>query len=430
MKYILNKFLANRDALAVATFVAGLPFIYFLRDGVKLAPANTFFAIFLLFFPFALSLIFKDLKTFDAPNKVGFTLLSWFIIIGFTYYLLRDRYTAVNGVREFLNFILIFLIYFGSVFIKRESLNKNFIYFIIFLSVLGAVSLIYFTFTNPLYQFGQRASIALDEDGATGGNPHINSRGAFYGLIASVLALKYNKQIKLGFIIPLLTILLFFVVLFLTQTMLAFLAAFIFLALFLYYNFNLKKVGSTIKFLFFKWYVLLALALGITKGVSLLDKDTDFITPITNYMGYRLTSIMESFDSSDGKKKSKKVAGDDSANTRIMLITTVFERFAENIEEGKVRYAVFGNGYQSLYVDVPQMEVLDSYGIIIFIFYSVMFFHLVKIAWKEIKNPDSMGTEFIAYAFIYYFVANFTAGVVVDYTRLGMYILLVRFVRK
>ncbi len=126
MKYILNKFLANRDALAVATFVAGLPFIYFLRDGVKLAPANTFFGVFFLFFPYALSLIFKDLKTFDAPNKVGFTLLSWFIIIGLTYFLLRDRYTAVNGVRELLNFTLIFIIYFGTVFIKRESLNKNF----------------------------------------------------------------------------------------------------------------------------------------------------------------------------------------------------------------------------------------------------------------------------------------------------------------
>jgi hypothetical protein len=429
MKYLLNKFLANRDGLAVATFLAGLPFIYFLRDGIKLAPANTFFAIFLLFLPYVLSLLFKDLRTFDMPNKVGITMLSIFILIGFSYFLLRDRYTAVNGTREFLNFILIFILFFGTLFLRRESLNETFFYFVIFLSILGAISLIYFTFTNPLYQFGQRASIALDEKGATGGNPHINSRGAFYGLVASVLVLKYRERFKIGFIIPLLTILLLFVVLFLTQTMLAFLSAFIFLGLFFYYNYSFRQIGSTVKFLFSKWYVLLILSLGIVKGVSSLDKDSDFITPISKYMTYRFTNIMKSFGSEeDGKKVAAK--GDDSANTRIMLVGKVFERLEKNIEKGKVRYVVFGNGYQSLYVDVPQMEVLDSYGIIIFIFYSIMFFYLVKIAWKEIKKPESMGTEFIAYAFIYYFVANFVAGVVVDYTRLGMYILLVRFVKK
>jgi hypothetical protein len=429
MKYLLNKFLANRDGLAVATFLAGLPFIYFLRDGIKLAPANTFFAIFLLYLPYVLSLAFKDLRTFEMPNKVGITLLSIFILIAFSYFLLRDRYTAVNGTRELLNFILIFILFFGTLFLKRESLNETFFYFVIFLSILGAISLIYFTFTNPLYQLGQRASIALDEKGATGGNPHINSRGAFYGLVASVLVLKYQKRLKIGFIIPLLTILLLFVVLFLTQTMLAILSAFIFLSLFFYFNYSLRQIGSTIKFLFSKWYVLLALTLGIVKGISSLDKDSDFITPITKYTTYRFNNILNSLAGNEGGKKAK-VKGDDSANTRIMLVGKVFERFEKNLEKGKVRYVLFGNGYQSLYVDVPHMEVLDSYGIFIFIFYSVMFFYLVKIAWREIRNPESMGTEFIAYAFIYYFVANFVAGVVIDYTRLGMYILLVRFVRK
>jgi hypothetical protein len=429
MKYLLGKLIANRNGLGLATFIAGLPFIYFLRDGIKIAPGNTFFAIFLLFLPLAFSLAFKNLRSFEMPNKVGMTLLTTFILISFSYFLLRDRYTAVNGTRELLNFVLIFTIYFGALFMDRASLNKTFFYIIIVLSILGALSLIYFTFTNPLYQLGQRASISFDEKGASGGNPHINSRGAFYGLIASVLVLKYQKVFRIGFLIPFITILLMVAVLFLTQTMLTFLATFIFLGLFFYFNYSLREIGSTIKFLFSKWYVWLALTVGIAKGVSSLDKETDFITPITELITIRVNGIIKSL-TSDEKKKSKKAVGDDSANTRIEMLGNVFKRFEKNIEKGKVRYVVFGNGYQSLYVDVPHMEVLDSYGIFIFVFYTVMFFYLVRIAFLEIKNPESMGTEFIAYAFIYYFMANFVAGVVIDYTRLGMYILLVRFVRK
>ena len=429
MKYLLTKLIANRDGIGVATFIAGLPFIYFLRDGIKIAPGNTFFAVFLLFLPLAFSLLFKDLKSFDMPNKVGTTLLSIFILIAFAYFLLRDRFTAVNGTRELLNFVLIFTIYLCILFMRRDSLNTTFFYLMVLFSILGAVSLIYFTFTNPLYQFGQRASISFDEKGGSGGNPHINSRGAFYGLIACVLVLKYNKVIKMGFLIPFLTILLMFGVLFLTQTMSTFISVFIFFSLFLYFNYSLGKMASTLKFLFSKWYVLLALVFGVAKGMSSLDKKSDFVTPVTKLITVRVNGILNSF-SSDEKKKSKKSVGDDSANTRIELLGNVFKRFAKNIEKGKVRYVLFGNGYQSLYVDVPQMEVLDSYGIFIFIFYSIMFFYLVRIAFLEINNPESMGTEFIAYAFIYYFMANFVAGVVVDYTRFGMYIMLVRFVRK
>ncbi len=429
MKYLLNKFLANRDGLAVAVFAAGIPLIYFLRDGLKLAPANTFFGIFFLFLPLVLSLLFKNFRSFETPNLVGFMLLSWFILIGFIYLILRDRFTGVKGTRELLNFLLILIIYIGAVFMKRDSLNKNFIYFIIAISVLGAISLVYFTFTNPLYQFGQRAAISFDEGGASGGNPHVNSRGAFYGLIASVLTLKYSKYLRIGFIIPFLSILLFIVVIFITQTMLAFLSSFIFLSLFFFYNYNLKKLGSTFRFLFFKWYVLLALAVGMVKGFSMLDKKTDFISPLTNYMSYRINNILESFESEDDGRKSV-AKGDDSANTRIHLIAAVFERLEENFVEGKIRYVLFGNGYQSLYIDVPHLEVLDSFGIFVFIFYTILFFYMAKIALSEIKNPYNIGVEFIAYAFIYHFVANFTGGLIMDYTRLGMYILLVRFARK
>lgn len=430
MKYLLTKLIANRDGIGLATFIAGLPFIYFLRDGLKLAPNNTFFGVFLLFFPLVLSLIFKNYKTVDMPNKVGISLLSLFTLISFVYLILRDRYSGVSGSRELLNYILILIIYLSTLFMRRDALNNTFFYVLIIISIIGGISLIYYTFTNPLYQFGQRASISFDEKGGGSGNPHVNSRGAFYGLIACVLVLKYKKNFKIGFLIPLFTILLMMAVLLLTQTMGAFLCTFIFLTLFFYYNYSFRQVGASLKFLLTKWYILLALTLGIVKGISSLDKKSDFITPITNLITVRLNNIVGSL-SADGKKKSTKAPiGDSSANTRIELIGHVFERLDENVEKGKVRYVVFGNGYKSLYTDVPHLEVLDSFGILVFIFYTVLFFYLVRTALREIKNPESIGSEFIAYAFIYYFVANFLGGVIIDYSRLGMYFMLVRFVRK
>ncbi|MCP9768141.1 hypothetical protein EGI22_09470 [Lacihabitans sp. LS3-19] len=429
MKYLLRKFLEHREAMALAIFIAGLPFIFFLRDGLRLAPANTYFSIALLFGPLALTLLFKDLKYFESPNKPGMFMIGWFLIITFVYFILRDRFTAVQGLTETFNYILLFTLFVSINFMRQVSLSKFFIHAIIFISLIGAASLLYYTFTNPLYQIGQRASISFEEDGAKGGNPHINARGAFYGLIACVIALKYQKKINLGILYPTVSILLFIVVLFLTQTMLGFMAAFLFISLFTYFNFNFSSVVSTAKFFLFKWYVLLALVLGIGKGIVEIKNNEEFITPITNYLTFRVNNIVKSFTNPDNKKR-KPSNSDESANMRIHLLTTVFENAEENFTEGKVRYILFGNGFKHLYVDVPYIEVFDSFGLIVFVFYSIMFFYMAKLCLGEIKNPKSFGTEFLAYFFIYYFIANFTAALVIDYTRLGTYMLIFKFIKK
>jgi hypothetical protein len=429
MKYLLRRFLEHREAMALAIFIAGMPFIFFLRDGLRLAPANTYFSIALLIGPLVLTLLFKDLKYFESPNKPGMFMIAWFIIISFFYFILRDRFTAVQGLTETFNYILLFILFVSIIFMRQISLSKFFIHAIIFISLIGAASLLYYTFTNPLYQLGQRASISFEEDGAKGGNPHINAKGAFYGLIACLIALKYPKKINLGVLYPAVSIVLFIVVLFLTQTMLGFIATFLCVFLFTYFNFNFSSLASTAKFFLLKWYVLLALVLGIGKGIVEIKNNEEFISPIVNYLTFRVDNIVKSFTNPNNKKR-KPSNSDDSANMRIHLLNTVFENAEENFIEGKVRYILFGNGFKNLYVDVPIVEVFDSFGLFMFVFYVIMFLYLSKLCLDEIRNPKSFGTEFLAYFFIYYFIANFTAGLIIDYNRLGTYMLIFKFIKK
>lgn len=75
--------------MALAIFLTGVPLIYYLRDGLGVAPGNTMFSIGLIFFPFALTIPFKNFRFFDLPNKVTFPYLTFFLIYLFAYFFLK-----------------------------------------------------------------------------------------------------------------------------------------------------------------------------------------------------------------------------------------------------------------------------------------------------------------------------------------------------
>ncbi len=416
--------------IAVAMYLTGLPLIYYLRDGLKLAPNNSAFTVAFAIGPLLLSLPFKNFRQFEAPNRVGYAMAAWFVIISFIYFILRDPYTAVKASYEYFSFAIIFFIFFGLLFITKESLNRNFIYLALFLSFIGAVMLLYYIARDPLYVIGQRAAIKFGEEEDAGGNPHIYGKGAYFGLILTVLALKYVKKVKIG-MIPLFGMLVvFLVVLFLTQTMAALLATFLFLAAFTFFNFSFKKAYSTLLSLLLKWYIVVILAVGIGRGVMAYQENKDLLKPAISYLENRFAKIINSFFTSaeDAQKNKKHV--DESASMRVHLVTVAIESLDENFEEGKLRYVIFGNGYKHLYIDVPHLEVFDSFGILIFIFYTVFYIYMIKISAAEMRKPESIATEFLAYGFIYFMIANFTGGVIIDYTRWGFYALIVRFITK
>lgn len=430
MKFLINAFIKYRDGFALAMFIAGAPLVYFLRDGLGIAPSSSLFSMFLLFSPLAFSLMFKNYRTYYKPNGVTFKLTFVLLLYMFAYLYLKDRYYVTYNLRiEILYYVLIGLVALNVVFMSDKVIGNSFIYIIVIICFLGCVSLIYYVSINPLYVIGQRASFGFGEK--FGGNPHINSKGAFVGIVASVLCLKHYKSVKLGLIIPVILIVLCIVVLFLTQTMLAFLSTFLFICFFLFYNLSFSNIVKTFKLFFTKWYVLALMAVGMGVLSYQFTKNQKLLEPAINYFEVRLTNLSESlFETKKESAVKSTPSGDDSANTRIHHVTKLGERLEDAVKKGNYHYILFGQGYKFMYIDVPHLEMLDSFGIVGFLFYTLFFFRILLMTFREMRRPDNIGTEFLAYIFLYYIIANFTAGQMLDYSRFGSIFIMARFLKK
>jgi len=417
--------------MALAVFLAGVPIIYFLRDGLALAPGNTLFSIGLMFLPFAFTLPFKDFSYFDSPNRVTFPLMCFLVLYMFAYFYLKDRYYfTVSFSTELLTFIIIVFVAFTLVFMRNEAIGRPFIYLSVFLVTVSAISLIYYVSKNPLYVIGQRAAFGYGGEMGVG-NPHINSKVAYFGIILGILCLKYYRTVKLGLIFPVILIILNIAILFLTQTMLAFLATFAFGALFLVFNLSFSSAVSTFRLFFSKWYIVALVIVGFVALGYQINKNRNLLDPAFNYFSNRYEGIKKSFlESTEDKNIKVKETGDDSANTRIIHIRGVLERLEESFDDGNYHYILFGQGYKFMYVDVPHLEMLDSFGVVGLTFFTIIFLRLIMMCLREMRDPDSIGSEFLAYAFIYFFFSNFTSGQMLDYTRFATLFIFCRFLKK
>lgn len=426
MRFLIDSLIKYRDSFALAMFLAGVPFVYYLRDGLGLAPGNSLFAMVLIFSPLLFSFSFKDYKFIQVPNRLLYTALSWMLILFLAYCLLRDPIVrSYNLKNELLVYIMFSIVAICLLFMKQSAIDRPFVIMVLVLSFIGSAVLIIYILQNPFYVIGQRATFGYGDD--TLGNPHVSSKGAFFGIVASVLALKHYKSVRLGFIIPLVIGLSCIVVLLLTQTMLAFLATFLFFVAFLIFNGSLNNLYLVLKTLFTKWYLLLILVAGtITVGIQ-INKNKDLIDPAIHYIEVRVKNLKESFLLPQDKKSEDK--GDASAATRIFHFSEVFERLEENINTGYYHKVLFGNGYKFMYIDIPHLETLDSFGIVGFSIYTIVFMYIIILCIKEVRNPRSVGTEFLAYIIIYYIVANFTAGQLIDHYRISTYYIIARFLK-
>ena len=402
--------------------------IYFLRDSVGLAPNSAIFTIVALLLPFALSLPFKDFKYFDKPNIIAYILLGIFVFLGFVFFILRDPYTAVNRNYEYSNLSVIFLMYFTIPFLREKEIGANFIKIGMILSFFGAATLLYAIIKDPFYVIGQRAAIRFGEGGeAAGSNPHIFGKAGFFGFVFSLIALKYHEKIKWGILIPLIFLFLSLVQIIVTQTMVAILSLLLVLFLFTITNFSYKTFGTNILSLFRKWYILLGLLLCVFKGVKAYNENPDFIDPFVSVFTVRANKVINAVVGGEDKKSNKAYV-DESASGRIAVLALMVDNYDEDIQNGKLRYLIFGHGYKNIYVDVPHIEVFDSFGILVFIFYTYMFFYLARMAYRTMRNPQSFVHEYFAYAFMYYFLHNFTGGYIIDYSRLIFYFLIAKFI--
>lgn len=430
MKGVLDKIISNRETIAFCTFLFGAPIIYYLRDGIGLAPNNMYFTVALLIGPLMAILPFRNFKVLYEVNGPLYLMTFVFLLFCLIHLYFEIRVPFSKKIYELFVIFIIMYIYFILALVRKDVIENMFFEVAMVFCFIGSLLLIYYVYTNPLYVFGQRATINFRKEGEEfSGNPHIFSKVAFFGIVAGSILFKYSKNKTLKFFVVV-SMVVFFLILILTQTMLAYLATFLFAALFFYYNITFKGIYKSAVYLFSKWYFWLGVILVVYKGIDILNKNEDFFSMAYGFFENRLTGIFSSVfaDKTDKLIESFYASGDDSANTRVYLIQVVFEQFAENLEENNYFSLIFGNGYKNLYVDVPLIEALDSFGIVGFALHTFFHIYLIYVCFMEIRNPRSPFTEFVAYGFIYFMILNITGGYIIDYARWGYIALVARFI--
>jgi O-antigen ligase len=426
---IIDIFLKNRDAFAISMVFCSGPINYAIRDGFGLAPNSTAFSTLFMLGSIFLVLPFRNFKKLyfnDTPLiPLGISFLV-FVIIYMTIYP-EDRYLSLS-IYIYDSFVIGIVLYFYFYLstVAESSLRLNFLRISMVISLLGALCLIYFTLGNPNYSYGQRLAISFGNETEMDsmGNPHIFGRGAFFGIVSSLLYLKYSKSVFLkkivyGFLF------IFIAVLILSQAMSSVLAGFFCLIFFVYFNITYQSVIKLSKSLLTKWYIWIVIIALSIKGFDFVRKNREILELGYLVIENRVVKITNTLIGNDSAKSEGIM--DASASGRVFTFNYVTNQFAENFEDGNYLKILFGNGYYAFYVDIPIVEVFNSYGLIGLLLFGMFFYLMAKYSLKELKNPSSIISEFAGYGFIYFFIFTFTNGLIIDYNRWTFFALVCRF---
>lgn len=426
---LLNKLLKYRQSLGLSFFFFGAPIIYFLRDGLKLAPDSTAFtAVFtigslLLAFPL-------NIKKVYQTNTLGYMLCIAYSIIAIFYLAVyapnRGWFTNTTVEAVYQGVILLSMFIFAGTSIN--SLKDTFLFFTLIICVIGGLSLLYYIFRNPLYVIGMRASISFGGDDAVSsmGNPHIYAKSAYAGLVAGIILLKdENRLLWRLFYIG--SVLLLLLVIALCQAMAIILVTGLFFFLYYFSSINAHNIYKVLKWTFgWQGLTLFFLACG---GVYYLWEYTrfdEYFVNVADIITGRIERIITSL--TDTKTAtSVRLAGDDSASTRVTNITDLLKSINDRIDDGDWLTVIFGNGYHHKYIDSPIFQTLNDLGVVGFFVFTSL--HVVLLIWvaKEIIKPTCNFTLFTAYVFLVTVIQNFTMGMPYDYPRWTAIIFVARF---
>ncbi|WP_341228574.1 hypothetical protein [uncultured Arcticibacterium sp.] len=431
---LLNFILKHRDAFAISMVFCSGPLNYAIRDGIGLAPNSTAFSTLFMFGAIFLALPFRNFKSLYINDTPLVFLGISFLVMVILYMIIYPAYRYMSIMLFIYDYFVIGIVlyfYFYLMTVRESYLRMNFLKICIGLSILGSVGLVYFVIKNPNYSLGQRFAISYGDSSEMEamGNPHIFGRGAFFGIVAGFIYLKYESR-KLWRYATTFALIFFFAVLILAQAMSSIISGFLFVCCFIWFNHNARTIWNKIKFLFTKWYVWLIVIFMSVKGIDFIRQNEAILDLGYRFVQRRLEKLVNTFipEEVDDKWYSKgSVQVDLSAAGRVEILNRMAEDLAENFEEGRYLNLIFGNGYYAFYVDVPIVEVFNSYGLVGFLLFGVFFYLMLKYCYIEIRKPTSIISEFAAYGFIYFFVFTFTNGLIIDYNRWTFFALVCRF---
>ncbi len=414
-KSLFEGFQYKRMALGVAIFAMGHPVIFFLRDGLKLAPQSSVFTAACLVLGLFLMIpgtLFQ--KYYSLNTKISFPVFGWIGVCLFYFFVINS---SGGGVRELINYAMTGAFLFMLISIPDEVKDHALPVFIVFI-LAGNLGLFYSLYTNPHYVLGARASIYFDDE--YGGNPHVFSRNGFAGVIGSVILLFMTKENLLYKFIALVNLLASIVTVILTQSRATLLSVFLSIGVLMFFHFRIstiKKIGSTLT-----KPVNLLITIGVVGFiVHKLSQRSDFTNVLLGISEGFWNKFLDVFETAAQGEDAEEIA-DYSAIQRVMS----FNVFKNALLYNPISM-ILGNGYKATYMDFPILEAMYNYGIAGIYFFGRSVFEIVKECYRCIKDIISPFSAFLGFIFIPIGVSVFSGGQPSDTTFLFPFLMMARF---
>lgn len=321
----------------------------------------------------------------------------------FLYYPVRGAF-----VREVIS-TAIAIAFFLSIIRLNDELKPHILRWIMILSI-GSTLLLFIVFYQDPSSVGERAAIKFDEE--SGGNPQIYSRIAFLGLIASFVKLQFEDlsrfkrlALKVIFIISFLGIVI-------TRVRTTILAV-MFLSIFMVQLYGLRKLINNLFSLRTLLYGgLLQAFVYLFYEINLFSLFLNFLDPVINF-------TIKALDTAFSFGNSENI--DASANSRVELIKMAIKHLENNPLD-----LILGGGYRFMYLDVPLMEVLVSYGLGGFFHFLFAMGVGAYLSFKAVYSKESFQV-FLGFLFIYLMITQFTQGVTMEISFLLSMCLIIRY---
>lgn len=449
---ILQSLVKNRDAIAISFLFCGGPLNYIVRDGIGVAPNSTYFTMVFLFGASAFFFPFRDFKTMYSQNP-AVTILALILLLQtyiFKRYVPGDGIVYAKSTYFDMSFLIECYFFIYLAFVKINSVKLNFLQIAMIISLLGSIGIMVYTLNNPDYVLGSRIGVNFSQDeGGFFTNPHIYGKGAFFGICCTLMIIKYTPS-KLMKMFSYGCLLIFFAVLFMSQTMSSIFS--VMLVFFVFTLANFRFVAGLFKGFLTKWYTILFVVLGVVKMIDVYQKNPMWVNAFYILIEDRYSKVMNTFfpeEDSIYSKRGKEMTREDlehykrwvvalnqnedvevdaSALGRVETLFKVRKAFKENYQTGNIPKLLFGNGFSHIYVDIPIIEAFDSFGLFGFFISTLLVIYMFSSAMRELFKPTNIMSEWVSLAFIYFFVTSFTNGQLIDYNRWIYIALFCRFV--
>lgn len=434
--WLINRFEKNRKSFAISFFFFGTPVIYFLRDGVGLAPNSTAFTAVFTFGSLLLALPFRHSDRLYSFNKPIFSLIVIYWIVALLYLAVYapNRGWFTNTTVEFVYFVVLVVCAYVFAASPTSDFLNGFLKATFWICLFGSLAMVAIVIQNPTYVLGQRAAITyqVDNEGNAIGNPHIYGRAAYAGLVAAILIRSLTKNIFWN-LFYLGSIFIFLAVIALTQSFQTIIALLLFGGIFIYVRTTATNVYFFLKWVFgWKGFLAAVLILSIVYYYLTYTDIMGTFNQFSQIIGSRFEKVF-SFLSFEEKNPflspTKEITTDASALGRVKTIGMVGEKIIEHLENKEWWWLLIGNGYHHLYVDSPMIQTFHDLGIIGFFAYFGMHVYLVKYALREYKNASHPALLFLCLFIIHTFVQNFVYGMPYDYSRWSFFVFMARILK-